>query len=69
MLKIIVCDDDERDLDRMTELVEAYRSTHQDKEMKQAAIKIPASNKLSGRICSVRLTVASIAPICFALCK
>ena len=30
MLKIIVCDDDERDLDRMTELVEAYRSTHQE---------------------------------------
>ena len=38
-----------------------------DKEIKQAAMKMPASNRLSGRICSVRLTVASIAPICFAL--
>ena len=39
-----------------------------DREMKQAAINIPASNRLSGRICSVRLTVASMAPICLALC-
>ena len=39
-----------------------------DREMKQAAINIPASSRLSGRICRVRLTVASIAPICLALC-
>ena len=31
-----------------------------DREMKQAAINIPASSRLSGRICRVRLTVASI---------
>ena len=39
-----------------------------DREIKQAAINIPASSRLSGRICNVRLTVASIAPICLALC-
>ena len=38
-----------------------------DREMKHAATKIPASNKLSGRMCKVRLTVASMAPICLAL--
>ena len=38
-----------------------------DREMKQAAINIPANSRLSGRICRVRLTVASIAPICLAL--
>ena len=31
-----------------------------DREMKQAAMKIPASSRLSGRICRVRFTVASI---------
>ena len=36
-------------------------------EMKHAAIKIPASSRLSGRILRVRFTVASIAPICLAL--
>lgn len=30
MLKIIVCDDDERDLNQITELVDEYRSTHQE---------------------------------------
>ena len=30
MLKIIVCDDDERDLNQIIELVEEYRSTHQE---------------------------------------
>ena len=39
-----------------------------DNEMKQAAMNIPANSKLSGRMCSVRLTVASMAPICLALC-
>ena len=39
-----------------------------DREMQQAAMNIPANNKLSGRICNVRLTVASMAPICLALC-
>ena len=39
-----------------------------DRDMKQAAMKIPASSRLSGRICRVRFTVASMAPICLALC-
>ena len=30
MLKIIVCDDDERDLNQIIELVDEYRSTHQE---------------------------------------
>ena len=37
-----------------------------DKEIKQAAIKIPAKSRLSGRMCKVRLTVASMAPIALA---
>ena len=39
-----------------------------DKEMKQEARKMPANKRLSGRIWSVRFTVASMAPICLALC-
>ena len=35
-------------------------------EIKQAAIKIPGSKRLSGRIRRVRLTVASMAPISLA---
>ena len=39
-----------------------------EREMKQEAIKMPANNKLSGRMCKVRFTVASMAPISLALC-
>ena len=38
-----------------------------EREMKQAAMKMPASSRLSGSICKVRFTVASMAPICLAL--
>ena len=37
-----------------------------DKDIKQAAKNMPASKRLSGRICSVRFTVASMAPIALA---
>ena len=37
-------------------------------EMKQAAINIPASSRLSGRTDRARFTVASTAPTAFAVC-
>ena len=37
-----------------------------ERDMKHAAMKMPAKSRLSGKMCSVMLTVASIAPISFA---
>lgn len=39
-----------------------------DRDIKQAAMNMPASNRLSGNICNARFTVASMAPIAFADC-
>lgn len=37
-----------------------------DRDMKHAAMNIPANNRLLGSICSVRFTVASMAPMLLA---